>query len=345
MRRFNRRIPRRYLLPLRILAFGLLALVVVPATWALATATVGDAANQAALTALYYPTAAAGVASGHSQSLTWTLASPNNGNGSGIMALKQAAGTTCPTTLASYEPAAANWVSGVAAATAAYTDSASVYAYDANYEGGIACYLIHSGYNPGGAAPGWAVMPGSTGNQGWESLQASPNAAKAPAGALVQTVIGFVVTSWSSSNGGAAGSLDSGDTFTFNFNQPVDTTTVALAGTNICASKLSNSLGIGDATATGGCSATPRLGVLSAQAGATNAFGPHDRWPITPLWSNGNMTLTVTLGAGPVDTVTGSFQLTPNAAIMSANGAPKVAICTNAAPPNGRCLVTTAVAV
>jgi hypothetical protein len=155
MRRFNRRIPRRYLLPLRILAFGLLALVVVPATWALATATVGDAANQAALTALYYPTAAAGVASGHSQSLTWTLASPNNGNGSGIMALKQAAGTTCPTTLASYEPAAANWVSGVAAATAAYTDSGSVYAYDANYEGGIACYLIHSGYNPGGAQHGY----------------------------------------------------------------------------------------------------------------------------------------------------------------------------------------------
>ncbi len=347
MSRFNRRIPRRYLLPLRILVFGLLALVVIPGTWALATATIDNAANQAALTALYYPTAAAGVGSGHAQSITWTLPAANNGNGFGIMALKQGPGTTCPTTLASYEPAAVNWVSSVSNATVTYTDSGAVYGYDANYEGGVVCYLIHSGFKPGSPAPGWAVMPGSTGNVGWESLQAPPNAATAPASAIAQSVMGFVVTSVTSSNGGVAGKLDVGDKFVFNYNQPVDTTTVNLAGSSLCVTNsFGGAIGFGDTRAAGtNCSFTPILGYVLGQAGSTNAFGAHDRWPIAAVWSNGNKTLTLTLGAGLADTMTGNWQFTPNAATMSANGAPKVAICTAAAPTNGLCIVTTTVAV
>ena len=333
----GKRLPKRYLLPLRILAFGLVAFVAIPGTWALATATANNPSNQASLTALYYPTAAASVPVARtSQTITWTLPTNNNGNGFGIMAqhLAWSSGATCPTALAGYQPAAGNWVSSVASSTATYSDT-SAFATNMTYEGGYVCYLIQSGYKPGSAAPGWTAMPGSTGNTGWESLQ-SGSTANAPTSAIAQGVVGFVATSITWANGNVAGSLDKNDTLTITFSQPVNTATVNIAGQNLCNSGGSTII-VGDASSNGNCGATGTLGNLT---GGTLA-GNKTRWAIgSAVWSstaagaNTKLVLTVSSTSTSTQTISGTWTLVPNTGIFAASGF--TAICTTN-PASGKC--------
>lgn len=129
----------------------------------------------------------------------------------------------------------------------------------------------------------WRCYTVETSYQSWTSVQNNP-----VAGARM----GFVASMASFSNGGTAGRLDQGDTITITFNQPVDTATGPQTGNSICWQ--SNRIVLGS-TQSGNCASTdtsPRLGFLSGGTIERNY-----RFAATWVWSNGNRTLTITVGA------------------------------------------------
>ncbi|HEY7816132.1 MAG TPA: hypothetical protein VIC62_23000, partial [Nakamurella sp.] len=98
---------------------------------------------------LVSPTAAAGAYTPNKVVLTWTAASPMNGNGYIIRAFNNGASGVCPVTIASY----VTLVGSTAGVT--LTD---VGAIAQGAPGSFACYLIQTGYRAAGGPP-WGAVP------------------------------------------------------------------------------------------------------------------------------------------------------------------------------------------
>jgi hypothetical protein len=182
----------------------------------------------------------------------------------------------------------------------------------------------HSVSSPQGT---WRCYTVRTSYHAWTSVESNP-----VAGAR----LGFVASVVTFANGGNAGRIDDGDVFTFTFNQAVDPATGPQAGNTICWQNGTIVLG---STGTGNCTQNevPRLGVLTG-----GTIDRNFRHAATWAWSNGNRTLTVTVGArqsGSGNSTTGgswTFNPTTNAALVrSATGG--LHVCdTNAG--GGNCL-------
>jgi hypothetical protein len=152
--------------------------------------------------------------------------------------------------------------------------------------------------------------------------------------------IGFVAASVALSNGGTAGSLDTGDRIVVTFNQAVDTTTGPASGSTVCAS--STGVVLASTRTTGTClaSETPTVGTLSGVPVSASA-----RWSATYTWSTDRRTLTIVLGTRTVGNtnpaVTGSWTFTPTTTatkLLSATGS--FHVCDNNSG-GGQCLRTT----
>jgi hypothetical protein len=98
---------------------------------------------------LVSPTAAAGAYTPSKVVLTWTAASPMNGNGYVIRAMNNGASAACPVAIASY----VTFVGSTAGVT--FTDLGAI---AQGAPGTFACYLIQTGYRAAGGPP-WAAVP------------------------------------------------------------------------------------------------------------------------------------------------------------------------------------------
>ncbi|MDQ3952295.1 MAG: hypothetical protein M3279_04930 [Actinomycetota bacterium] len=136
----------------------------------------------------------------------------------------------------------------------------------------------HAASTPPGT---WRCYTVLTSYHSWTSVQSNP-----VAGARV----GFVASMADFANTGNP-RIDDNDTITITFNQPVDVATGPQAGNSICWQSDRIVLG---STQTGNCSATdtsPRLGFLTG-----GTIDRNFRLDATWAWSNGNRTLTITVG-------------------------------------------------
>jgi hypothetical protein len=196
------------------------------------------------------------------------------------------------------------------------TTSAPSYTDSSRYlpQGTYFCYRVSTTY-------------GST----WSSQQSNPVAA---------AQIGFVAVSVTLSNGGTAGSLDTGDKVVVTFNQPVDTSTGPTGTSTVCASTLGVFLG---STTTGGLCVSGETVTVGTLTGVSVAVS--DRWNATYTWSTDHKTLTIVLGARTVGLtnpiLTGSWTFTPTTTatqLLSATGS--FHIC-DSNSGGGRCVLTT----
>jgi hypothetical protein len=137
---------------------GLLASLAVAGLLVIFTAQVAIAAifaittnggNQVTEQTLVSPTAAAGAYTPSKVVLTWTAASPMNGQGYFIRAMNNGASAACPVAIASYVTV----IGSTAGVT--FTD---VGAIAQGAPGTYACYLIQTGYSSAGGPP-WAAVP------------------------------------------------------------------------------------------------------------------------------------------------------------------------------------------
>jgi signal peptidase len=142
--------------PRSLIVVGVLLLLATPATFAVLFAQTTNANGSFTNVALVSPTAPAGSYTPSTVVLTWTAASPMNGNGYAISAVNNGASNVCPAAVASYT----TYVGSTAAVT--LTDLGAI---ARGAPGTYACYLIQTGYNPAGVPP-WAAAPQ------WTSLTA-----------------------------------------------------------------------------------------------------------------------------------------------------------------------------
>jgi hypothetical protein len=178
-------------------------------------------------------------------------------------------------------------------ASTSYSDSGR-YAPQGNYY----CYEVRTSY---GSA--------------WTSVTGNP---------VVAARIGFFAQTVTQANGGTSGRLDTGDVITVTFDQAV-TTSTGPTGTNTVCAVATGQILLGSTTASGACatSETTNLGLLTGGTAAANG-----RFNATYVWSNGNKTLTVTLGTRTSGTTTittsGTRTFNPTTAttkLQSATGA------------------------
>ncbi|HEX9989313.1 MAG TPA: hypothetical protein VGE45_12645 [Chloroflexia bacterium] len=181
---------------------------------------------------------------------------------------------------------------------------------------GTATTLAYTDLNrsPAGVPQGtWYCYQVQTTYQLWSSIQNNP-----VAGAQV----GVVATGVQYANVNA-NKLDTGDQFIFTFNQAIDPTTGPTSGNTICSN--STTIWVGSTTATGNCATTESVAVGKITGGTLDA---NTRWAATYAWSNGNRTMTVTLGSRvsgnrspTISTATWTFTPTTNSAkLLSSSG-------------------------
>jgi hypothetical protein len=252
-----------------LLAVGLIAQGTRDVTADLNATTVN--AGTSTTTSLYSPTAPAVAPLGRTASLSWTAASPQNGNGYVVSGTNIGSNpaTACPASAASYA-----FVGGTTATS--FTDSTSL---AGGTQGTYVCYLVRSGQDVG--APGtWTVDPV------WSSADSLPTA---------KTAIGFFATTLTMANGGVAGQIDAGDTIVITFDQAVNTASVGTI-TFICAAVASSTVYLG---ITGGLATCPTAATVGRLTGMTlsSLLSQDGRYAATGAWSNGNATLTITVGA------------------------------------------------
>ena len=160
----------------------------------------------------------------------------------------------------------------------------------------------------------------------------------------VATQIGVVITSITMANGANAGVLDAGDRFIVTFNQPIDTSSAASGTNSLCTTSASSpgaSILLGSTASSGSCGTSEALNLGRLSGGGSSR---NNRYAAVYTWSNGNRTLTITVGArtvGPGNpTITGTWTLSPTtnpARLLSATGG--FHVCdTNAG--GGNCLPT-----
>jgi hypothetical protein len=149
----------------------------------------------------------------------------------------------------------------------------------------------------------------------WTSVNSNPTAV---------AQLGVVASTVTITNGGTANQIGPGDVMTITFNQAITTSTGPVSGTNSVCWTSTGVVVLGTVAISGSCSATESnlLGKLSG--GTTSTFG---RYNATYVWSNGNKTVTVTIGstkqAGNPATTSGTFSFnatTTATALLSATG-------------------------
>ena len=135
-------------------------------------------------------------------------------------------------------------------------------------------------YTPQGT---WYCYEVKTSYASWTSVAGNPT---------VAARIGFFVTSVAVTNGGTAGRLDTGDVLVVTFNQPV-TTSSGPSGLNSVCAIAGGTIMLGSTTVLGACSTSETVNLGRLTGGTAGANG---RFTATWAWSNGNKTLTITLG-------------------------------------------------
>ena len=162
----------------------------------------------------------------------------------------------------------------------------------------------------------WHCYQVETNHGSWTSVEANP---------VVSAQLGFVVTAVQVTNGGTAGQLDTGDRISVTFNHPVTPATGPLVANSVCA-VAGGPIVLGSAAATGACSTSEATSLGQLTGGTADRAV---RYGLTSAaWSNGNTTVTLTLGTrtngnrAPV--VSGSWTMTPTTdatKLLSATGA------------------------
>ena len=199
-------------------------------------------------------------------------------------------------------------VLGVANGTSSDCSSASFSSVGSTASTG---YTDSGRYTPQGT---WFCYQAKTTYASWTSVLSNPTAA---------AQLGFVVTGVQATNGGTAGMLDQGDTIAFTFNQAVDTSNGAPGGLVCSTNNNPLTIVIGTATGAGACNDSETTTVGTLTGGTSDKNG---RFAATWAWSNGNKTLTVTIGnhtAGNFPNVTGTWTLSPTTTatnLLSATG-------------------------
>ena len=281
----------------------------VPATGALFSASADNSASTWSTTSIYSPAGLTATVVATTVTLNWNAAQPNNngnGNGYAISAVNVGSGA-CPTTAAGFT----SYLGSTPSTTLTFVDAT----FAAASPGSFVCYLVQTGYNPAGAPP-WAALPV------WTSSNTLPTARV--------TVGGFEADSVAFANAGTAGNLDAGDTITITFSQAVNTT--GLPANKVCVEAITGAIYLDEVTLNPNkCSTTYSIGVLNG--GTITSSGNNDGvYSATYTWSNGNRTLTITIGAltgGKQSTVNPATRtLTPAGTLVSGGGS---VICTTGA--------------
>jgi hypothetical protein len=130
----------------------------------------------------------------------------------------------------------------------------------------------------------WFCYEVKTKYSAWTSVASNPR---------VAAQIGVVVSTIVAANGGTAGKLDTGDTITATFNQPI-TTASGPSGTNSVCAIGGATIVIGTTTTSGTCVATEttNFGKLTGGTSSTNV-----RYAATYAWNAALKQLTITIGS------------------------------------------------
>jgi hypothetical protein len=275
------------------------------------------ASNEFSTAALAAPSGLSGAASGHDVALTWNAAA----NEDGYLIEGAGNGTSSDCSAVSFASI------GTATATS-YTDGGR-----STPEGTWFCYRA------------------TTTSASWTSVENNP---------VIAAQLGFVAGSLTMANAGntrgcsgtgeqihsQAGILDCGDQVMVHFNQAVDPATGPSSTDTVCTDPVTNTVVVATTTTIGLCTIleTTTLGSL---AGGT--LGADARFATTAAWSNGNKTLTLTIGAKVSGlsypaVSSASWTLTSTStttALLSATGA--FHVCTSNAD-GGNCRPSTAAA-
>jgi hypothetical protein len=302
-----------------LVMLGTLALVI--AGWhfepalALLTAQRAVGGNTFTTRSLVAPASLTAVPLGHDAKLTWPAGL--NGNDYNVLGAANGGSNNCT---------AASFVSLASTAATSYTDVGRF-----TPQGTWFCYQVQTTYGS------------------WNSTASNPTAA---------AQLGFVATSVQMINNGnhtacsgsgaqvfgQAGLLDCGDQLILTFNQAVNTASGPVASDTVCNRPSTNTIWFGSTTASGTCAAAEPADLGSLAGGTVTG---NCRFSASYAWSNGNQTLTVTIGARvsggvypTVSTATWTFSPTTTAGKMqSATGA--FHICDNNTG-GGACLPATA---
>ncbi len=163
---------------------------------------------------------------------------------------------------------------------------------------------------------------------------------ESPASAAVSAQLGFVAASVAVSGNGNQ-RIDPGETITINFNQAVDTASGPSGTDTVCSDGAPKILVLGSTTTTGSCNSATET-IKAGTMATSNTIKFDARYDATYVWSNGNKTLTITVGTrvfGNKNTqIKGILTLTPASTLLEAaagNG-----ICTSNAG-GGDCLPAT----
>ena len=239
--------------------------------------------------AVYDPSAITSAPVDNTQTVAWTDAVNNHGNGNGYAVFAYHEGpssTACNTTQANY-----TFVAGTSNASPSYTDSTTAYAgvgvAGTPYRGGYTCYMIRTWDVPGVNPSSWTSGTVPT----WTS-QIAPS----PANQYVTpngVAVGFFPSSVTMTN--ANGTLAAGDTVVLTYDQA--TNAPNLSGLLVCATKGANAtFYLGQNVTTNACD-TAGGSSIGTLTGGSYAAAQDGAWAAAYAWSNGNKTLTITIGA------------------------------------------------
>jgi hypothetical protein len=192
---------------------------------------------------------------------------------------------------------------------------------------------------PAGVTPSGGMVPQGS----WYCyLVNSTDGASTSAGNPVAGVqVGFVVTSVQLINGNTPDRIDAGDMIVVDFNQPVNPATGPGNTDTVASEATSGQLLIGSAVTSG----APTAGETVSLGSLTGSFSSSTRFSATYAWTNGNKTLTVTLGSkisGPASAklspTTWTFNPTTTAANLQSSAGANHICDTNTG--GGNCLPT-----
>ena len=166
-------------------------------------------------------------------------------------------------------------------------------------------------YSPQGT---WFCYQVKTSYGVWTSVNSDPTAA---------AQLGVVASSATAANGGTAGRLDPGDTITITFNQPISTGS-GPSGTDTVCTINGATIMLASTTTSGGCATSEAVDLGTLTGGSSNR---NARFSATYAWSNGNKTLSVTIGAringAQNPTISGTWTFNPTTTateLLSATG-------------------------
>ncbi len=279
--------------------------------------TTTNAANSIAASVVSAPVSPTAAPSGNNVSLGWTSPNNQNSNGDRVVALSNGTSASCSTVEGNYSIAVSNGpLAANTAAAVTDTGRGSGGTPSGANAGNYFCYRIESTYAK--STPGAATAS-------WFSVGVTPLAAQ----------VGFVVSSITLGNNtgsatcgtftqGTPGKLDCNDQIVLTFNQPIDSNKVPPSTDTVCAfskttgGSTSQAVNIASTTASGDCGTGETVDVGTFNS-PTVQSASNSRFNATYALSNGNKTLTITIGQG----------------VKSSLGAPITASGTTLAPSSG----------